>query len=111
MNNYLQGIDKRKEWKNFYEHSNPKHPEDIVKNVLIEQIDIICPGFKYLIDFDWEAERGYSDKGKGDLIFGSDYGEVEELLKFLGIILDVRLKSKLIDIENWLLEDLALKLK
>ncbi|CAG8505776.1 6156_t:CDS:2 [Acaulospora morrowiae] len=74
MNNYLQSIDKREEWKNFYKYSNPKHPEDEVKNVLIDRIDVICPGFEYLVDFDWEVERGYSNKGKGDLIFGSDCG-------------------------------------
>ncbi|RHZ45600.1 hypothetical protein Glove_668g23 [Diversispora epigaea] len=45
-----------------------------LKDYLIDRIDGICPGFKYLIDFDWEVEKGYSNKGKGDLIFGSDDG-------------------------------------
>ncbi|RHZ65296.1 hypothetical protein Glove_318g66 [Diversispora epigaea] len=77
MNDYCSqtiAIDKTKrmEWKNFYENSI--HSEDALKNDLINQIDRICPGFKYLIDFEWEVEKGYSNKGKGDLIFGSDYG-------------------------------------
>ncbi|RHZ86405.1 hypothetical protein Glove_51g38 [Diversispora epigaea] len=63
---------KRNEWKIFYENSI--HPEDDVKNVLINQTNRICPGFKYLMDFEWEVEKGHANEGKGDLIFGSDYG-------------------------------------
>src|ERR1051325_2766965 len=35
----------------------------------IQNINEIVPGFKYLIDFQWEF-----DNNTGDLIFGSDYG-------------------------------------
>src|SRR5581483_4771099 len=69
----LLTIDKRKRkvWNEFYASSD--HPEDVVKDHLINKIHKIYPGFKYLIDFKWEDE-GYTDKGRGNLIFGSDYG-------------------------------------
>ncbi|CAG8509357.1 11949_t:CDS:2 [Ambispora gerdemannii] len=71
MSHYLQTIDqgKRRHWKEFYACS--RHQEDELKNYLINRIHRICPGFKYLIDFEWEVK---SKRGKGDLIFGSDYG-------------------------------------
>ncbi|CAH1763284.1 13897_t:CDS:2 [Entrophospora sp. SA101] len=73
MRNYLQRIDKekRRDWKGFYARST--HPEHEIKNYLIDNIHKICPGFKYLVDFEWEIEEGHPNKGKGDLIFGSDY--------------------------------------
>ncbi|CAJ0746877.1 23241_t:CDS:1, partial [Entrophospora sp. SA101] len=63
--------EKRRDWKGFYARST--HPEHEIKNYLIDNIHKICPGFKYLVDFEWEIEEGHPNKGKGDLIFGSDY--------------------------------------
>src|SRR5947207_871331 len=67
---YLQTIDKskRKEWKEIY--ASLRHPEDDVKNSIINNLHRICPGFKYLVDFEWKV----SNRAKENLIFGSDFG-------------------------------------
>ncbi|RIA80460.1 hypothetical protein C1645_866802 [Glomus cerebriforme] len=63
--------EKRRLWN---QNFNGNHSEEIMKNDLINNIDIILPGFNYLIDFEWKANESYYHYGVGDLIFGSDYG-------------------------------------
>ena len=56
----------RNEW---FQNYDLDHTEDKWKNHLIHNINEVVPGFKYLVDFQWEFENNV-----GDLIFGSDYG-------------------------------------
>ncbi|CAG8552944.1 10324_t:CDS:2 [Paraglomus brasilianum] len=74
MVSYLQRIDKekRKCWKERYACSD--HPEDVLRNDLINRIHTMYPEFKYLRDFEWKVDNGFSNRQKGELIFGSDYG-------------------------------------
>ncbi|CAB4411671.1 unnamed protein product [Rhizophagus irregularis] len=69
----LKRIDreKRREWD---QNKNIYHPEEKMKNYLINNIDKIFPGFNYLVDFEWFVNEDYLHYGAGDLIFGSDYG-------------------------------------
>ncbi|CAG8577777.1 9443_t:CDS:2 [Rhizophagus irregularis] len=55
-------------------NKNIYHPEEKMKNYLINNIDKIFPGFNYLVDFEWCVNEDYLHYGIGDLIFGSDYG-------------------------------------
>ncbi|CAB4398871.1 unnamed protein product [Rhizophagus irregularis] len=63
--------EKRREWD---QNKNIYHPEEKMKNYLINNIDKIFPGFNYLVDFEWCVNEDYLHYGIGDLIFGSDYG-------------------------------------
>jgi hypothetical protein len=63
--------EKRREWD---QKRNIYHPEERMKNDLINNIDKIFPGFNYLVDFEWCVNEDYSHYGVGDLVFGSDYG-------------------------------------
>jgi hypothetical protein len=70
---HLRRLDKEKrsEW---YQNSNLNHPEERMKDNIIDNIDKIFPGFNYLIDFDWNVNENYPHYGVGDLVFASDYG-------------------------------------
>lgn len=63
--------EKRREWD---QNRNTYHPEERMKNDIINNIGKIFPGFNYLIDFEWCVNEDNLHYGVGDLIFGSDYG-------------------------------------
>ncbi|AFY93155.1 hypothetical protein [Chamaesiphon minutus] len=50
-----------------------KNDEYLLKQQLVKCSTILLPEYPYLIEDEWEVETSQSDKGKGDLVFASEY--------------------------------------
>jgi hypothetical protein len=57
----------------FRDRNWDENDEYLLKQQLVQHSTILLPEYPYLIEDEWEVETSKSDKGKGDLVFASEY--------------------------------------
>lgn len=57
----------------FRDRNWDKNDEYLIKQQFVQSSIILLPEYPYLIEDEWEVETGQSNKGKGDLVFASEY--------------------------------------